>query len=70
MSLHRALRKASFIAKVHTVHSVHTALSDRHRDGLVLSLSIEESSFIAKMHTVHTVHTAFRDRHKGSRVAL
>ena len=33
LTLTRLLVKASFIAKVHTVHAVDTGLRDRHTDG-------------------------------------
>ena len=56
--------KGSFIAKVHTVHSVHIALSDRQTWPCPLIEHSGKASFIAKVHTVHTVHTGLSDRHR------
>ena len=54
-ALDKAIVKASFIAKVHTVHAVDAGLRDRHTDGIALEKAIAKASFIAKVHTVHTV---------------
>ena len=66
LTLTRLLVKASFIAKVHTVHAVDAGLRDRHTDGIALEKAIAKASFIAKVHTVHAVDTVdagLRDKH-------
>ena len=59
------LVKASFIAKVHTVHAVDAGLRDRHTDGFALEKAIIKESFTAKVHTVHAVDAGLRDRHSN-----
>ena len=65
MTLTWPLVKASFIAKVQTVHAVDTGLRDRHTDGFALDKAIVKGSFIAKVHTVHAVAAGLRDRHSN-----
>ena len=64
MILKEHLVKASFIAKVYAVHTVHAALRDSHRESLFNDRPILKASFIAKVHAVHTVHTALRDKQR------
>ena len=56
MPLTKLLVKVSFIAKVDTVHAVHTGLRDRHTDGFALFL---KASFIVEVRTVQAVNAGF-----------
>ena len=45
LPLTRLLVKASFIAKVHTVHAVDAGLRDRHTDGFAPDKAFSKSEF-------------------------
>ena len=43
--LEKAILKASFITKVHTVHAVDAGLRDRHTDGFAPDMAVSKSKF-------------------------
>ena len=45
IALEKAIVKASFIAKVHTVHAVDAGLRDRHTDGFDPDKAFSKSKF-------------------------